>query len=361
MVSFRSFLYNPVCIIVLIIIILKGKTLIEVLIKYGWAVRTYPTRKIYHYYDAKREEDDVIFHLELYFVIMINIIKFFFTICFLPISVNSFAQKNPDIHLIVLSDKQYSTFSIHRPWEFLSADALERRRSAGIAIDELDLPISPKYESDIKKLGCTIKAKSKWMNFLIVIADSTQLPLIKKMPFVINTEPLGFTRKATKWREVPPYPKESFKKRDNRYGYASNQIRMLQGHIIHDLGFEGKGKLIAVLDGGFVKTDALPCFDSIRTNGQLLTSKDFIDSDNYAYEDTKHGTQVLSTMAANIPGLMVGTSPQSDYICIKTEQVGVENPLEPAYWIAGLEYADSIGADICNSSLGYTHFEMKSL
>ncbi len=133
------------------------------------------------------------------------------------------------------------------------------------------------------------------------------------------------------------------------------------GHIIHYLGFEGQNKWVGVMDGGFTQTNEMPFFDSLRIHGNLLPSKDMVHGDNYAYEDSSHGSQVLSTMGANLPGLMVGTAPSASYVCIKTEEMGAENPVEEEYWIRGLEYADSLGVDVVNSSLGYTSFDVREL
>ncbi len=287
--------------------------------------------------------------------------KFLFTKLFLFFFLSVFSQKVPDLHVVELSDKNGSEYSIHAPWEFLSARALERRKNAGIAITESDLPVNNKYLDQIRATGARIKTQSKWMNSALVIASPEQIQSIEKLSFVLGTTPVGYQRKP---KPKPTIVRESFPSRDyiklnSRYGNAKSQIRMLQGHIIHLFGNQGEGKLVAVMDGGFVNAHVLPVFDSIRVKGNMLPSKDFVDSDGFAYEDSGHGTQVLSTMAANLPGLMVGTAPHASYVCIKTEEIGAENPVEEEYWIAGLEYADSLGADVVNSSLGYTTFDLK--
>ncbi|MGK0390130.1 MAG: serine protease AprX [Maribacter sp.] len=289
---------------------------------------------------------------KIYFCISIFILIFSFA---------ATAQKQADIYVIELADKHDSKYSIHQAWEFLSPRALERRRNAGIAITETDLPVNEAYLDKITTTGARIKSTSKWLNSVLVIANENQIKAIEKLPFVVKTEGVGFYRTPKPTKIANPIPKESYKKKEDRYGLASGQIKMLQGHIVHMLGGEGEGKLVAILDGGFSNVDVMPFFDSLRVRGNLLESKDFVDNDNYAYEDISHGTQVLSTMGANLPGMMVGTAPNAAYICIKTEEMGAENPVECEYWIAGLEYADSLGADVVNSSLGYTTFDLSEL
>jgi subtilisin family serine protease len=118
--------------------------------------------------------------------------------------------------------------------------------------------------------------------------------------------------------------------------------------------------MIAVLDGGFFQLDIIPFYDSLRNRNGFIATKDFVEGDSVATEASMHGTQVLSTMAAYMPGVLVGTAPGANYICVKTEDVRGENLIEVCNWVAGLEYADSLGADLVNSSLGYNTFDDKS-
>jgi subtilisin family serine protease len=67
--------------------------------------------------------------------------------------------------------------------------------------------------------------------------------------------------------------------------------------------------------------------------------------------------QVLSAMAGHLPGSLIGGAYKSDYILLKTEDSGRETKLEEIYWLLGAEYADSAGADILASSLGYNTFD----
>ncbi len=272
------------------------------------------------------------------------------------------AQKAPDMYVVELTDKEHSSYTIHEPWAFLSARSIMRRKKSGIAITESDLPVNENYIQAIKNIGVGIHSTSKWMNsVLIIISSKKQLDEINNLPFVEETFPVGKFKKAKKTNLPSSIKKVNYTPLDDRYGHASVQIRMLLGHIIHMLGHEGEGILVGVLDGGFTNTDVMPFFDSLRIDGRLLPSKDVVHRDDYAYEHSQHGSQVLSTMAANLPGLMVGTAPDADYACIKTEEMGAENPVEEEYWIRGLEYADSLGVDVINSSLGYTTFDLKDL
>lgn len=264
-------------------------------------------------------------------------------------------------HFVTFTDKANSPYRLDQPAEYLSERAIERRKKHGIAIDSLDLPVNPQYLAAIRKAGGVIYTTSKWFNAATVYCpDDTVLDAIKALPFVKSTEGTG--RNYPK-RPIPATPKtpitaDRYTQRDAHYGFGRPQIEMLNGDLVHRMGYTGAGMLVAVMDGGFTNVDVMPFFDSLRTSGRLLPAVDLVDGDGYAYEASSHGSQVLSTMAANLPGLMIGTAPGATYVCIKTEDVRSELRIEEDNWVAGAEYADSLGVDVLNSSLGYTSFNI---
>ena len=123
------------------------------------------------------------------------------------------------------------------------------------------------------------------------------------------------------------------------------------------MGYRGKGITIAVLDGGFQNYKRIPAFK--RTN--ILGTHDFIkpreDKKYGAFESIDHGTKVLSAMAAYAPEVTIGTAPDASYWLLRCEDPLTEQPVEEDYWTMAVEMADSLGADIINSSLGYYAFE----
>ena len=126
---------------------------------------------------------------------------------------------------------------------------------------------------------------------------------------------------------------------------------MLNAHYLHQFGFRGAGLWVAVFDGGFVDLRETPAFDSLRLKGQLFGTFDVVENDNFVYESSDHGRDVLSTMAANIPFLFVGTAPDANYFLFKTEDEEGEYTAEEYYWLIGAELAESLGIDVINSSL----------
>jgi len=142
------------------------------------------------------------------------------------------------------------------------------------------------------------------------------------------------------------------------YGLATSQTQMINIDYIHDLGFTGNGMVIAVLDAGFKGADTTDILQSMWTNNQVLGTWDFVLGQPIDYSShSSHGKWVLNCMAANKSGRYIGTAPDAEYWLLRTEDAPTENIIEEYNWVAGAEFADSVGADVFNTSLGYTEFD----
>ena len=261
---------------------------------------------------------------------------------------------------LVLKDKGISDFDVTNPEKFLSEKAIERRRRQGILIDETDLPISSDYIREIEKLGATVVTQSKWLNTVCVHCNEEKLAeKFKALPFV-NEVVLVWKGSHTKPfmidhikmdGNISSYNVDSWATAEN-YGKALKNIDVNNGRVFHERGFRGKGVDIAVIDGGFYNLNVNPFLKDLNLKG----GKSFIYENPNLYDKDDHGIWVLSCMAANIPGHYIGTAPDAGYWLFRTEDPSGEFPVEEDYWVAAVEYADSIGVDLINSSLYYTHY-----
>ncbi len=141
------------------------------------------------------------------------------------------------------------------------------------------------------------------------------------------------------------------------YGYSANQINIHNGEYLHNKGFHGEGMLIAILDAGFYHYKSLPAFDSVNLNNQVIDTYDFVNNEASVNEDFYHGMMCFSVIAGNIPGQLVGSCPKAKFLLYKSEDDSSESPVEEQYWVAAAERADSAGADIISTSLGYNLFD----
>jgi serine protease AprX len=285
---------------------------------------------------------------------MKNTIVFLFIILYSTISSHSTAQS---YFWIGFRDKPSSGYSIARPLEFLSARSVLRRTQQQIPISDNDLPVSKVYRDSILKTGATFIHSSKWLNGITVKLnhDSLSTTIAK----------FGFVREIQMTKPALPAKTASLKVEDvapatgidtSFYGLSVFQVGQLGGQFLHKNGFKGKGMIIAVLDAGFYHVNILPAFDSLRTNRGIKGFRDFVNPSSDIYAENTHGMMVLSIMAANNPGQLIGTAPEASYLLLRTEDSNSEYLIEEDNWVAGAEYADSLGADIISSSLGYSIF-----
>ncbi len=274
------------------------------------------------------------------------------------------AQVATNIYWVQFTDKNNSPYSIDNPEAYLSARALQRRANLGISIDEYDIPVNPQYLQAVANCGVQLLNPSKWLNGVSVYAtDASAIDAIHALPFVSTVRNCPNDVKAQemkeRWMAMEQEPVVANRAIYGYYGGADTQVKQLKANVLHDLGYDGTGVVVAVLDGGFVGADEASCFDNMREEGRLLGVREFVYGSTTVYSQSTHGTSCLSTMAAYVPNTMVGTAPKASYYLIHTEDGESENIIEEYNWVSGAEYADSLGVDVCTTSLGYIDFDME--
>ena len=292
---------------------------------------------------------------------------------FFILSGSSYAQES--YFKVRFTDKQ-SSYDISRPAEFLSEKSIERRILQQIPIVESDKPLSPEYLNDIKASGAQIVYQSKWLNMIIVRSGKRSFSSeLSKKSFVKSVESADylFADRVTTGSK-PFFEKEKIEKIPQRvarskqgdntsnfyqYGAGINQIEMIGIQHLHNMGYTGVGITIGIIDAGYNSVNVHPAFDSLWLNGQILGTSDFVQpgSNLFSNSMSTHGTMVLSTMGANLPGQLIGTAPRASYWLLRSEDTNGEYLMEEYFWVNAAEFADSVGVDIINSSLGYSFFD----
>lgn len=285
----------------------------------------------------------------------------------LALLLSVFNSLNAQNRLVVFfTDKNNSPYSTSSPLQFLSQRAIDRRINQGIAITQEDLPVNPAYVQGLITAGATVLNTTKWFNAAIIDTPSTAvLNAISILPFVQSTVSVGKIIKeptSTKFDSEPIVPFVAARMMSNSsvnsfaYGYSDNQINMLGLQSLHNAGYDGGGILVAVLDAGFLSAPGMVCFDSLFQQNRILATWDFVDREADVYDDHYHGAAVLSCMASIVPDSVIGTAPHAQYILLRSEDANSEYIIEEYNWAVAAEFADSAGADVINSSLGYTEF-----
>lgn len=283
-------------------------------------------------------------------------------------------------HIVQFKDKKGTAYSLSNPAGFLSAKAIERRTRQRITIDSTDLPVSAVYLDSIRNVpGVSILNNSKWLNqVLIRITDQAALTKINSFPFVKTTAPVASSiRPDEQLPRQQKFPEPRILNNnpvstaingaygttgvegDNtlNYGNSFNQIHLHEGEFLHNLGFTGKGITIAILDAGFLNYKTSNSYDSLRAYNRILGEWDYVKNESSVTEDHFHGANCFAILAANKPGIVMGSAPHASYYLLRTEDAATEYPIEEQNWVAAAEFADSAGVDMITSSLGYSDFD----
>lgn len=271
----------------------------------------------------------------------------------------SFAQEHAWVYL---TDKENVANSIANPISILTQNAIDRKASHNIPIDERDVPVNENYITQLKaQTGITVMAKSKWFNAVYVIgSELADVMALEALNFVAS---IDFADKSLNADSRVAFNNNKFEVEESlidfTYGSALNQVEMIGADHLHLSDFTGEGIVIAVLDAGFPNVNTMGAFQRLRDNGDLLDGYDFVGRNDNVYEFTgnEHGTRVLSDMAGFIQDEFVGTAPDASYYLFRTEDSASEMPVEESYWVEAAERADSLGVHIINSSLGYRVFD----
>ncbi|MCF6133029.1 S8 family serine peptidase [Flavobacterium wongokense] len=261
---------------------------------------------------------------------------------------------------VFFTDKPDAATQLATPLNFLTQRALDRRANQGIALNVNDVPVyQPYIDGVMATTGIEVMAKSKWMNCVHVRGSVDDINSLTQLSFVdhIRFADASLNLKKPIPRTIVPVNKQMDVATIFNYGNSDNQIQMLNGHLLHQANYTGAGKIIAVLDSGFINVDSTAPFQRLFDNNLILGGYNFVTQDTNVYSLHNHGTMTLSCMGGYVDGQLVGTAPDAQYYLFVTEDVSQENPVEESYWVEGAEEADRLGADVISTSLSYYEFD----
>ena len=284
-----------------------------------------------------------------------------------------------------LTDKG-ETPPIERPQRFLSHKSIERRLRQALKVDSTDLPISRAYLNIFETASTHVLGSSRWQQTVLVRGEDSltleqlvRLPMVKECRCVYVSPDSISEPEDIRWLAHDKFQRYDSVKNDP-YGMGRPQIESLGGVRLHEAGFMGDGITIAIIDGGFRCYDRIPALQQARLLGirdfaGRLTEKpgkqrklkrlrkshksgymQFAD-ETPSFQDIDHGTKVYSIMAAQAPEVFIGTAPHASFWLLRSEIPQGEQPIEEDLWTMAAEFADSVGVDIINSSLGYYTYD----
>jgi hypothetical protein len=239
--------------------------------------------------------------------------------------------------------------------------AIERRRlrrTAPALFDERDLPVHQGYVDAVTASGATLRTASRWINGISVTATRGQVAEIAGLPFVTGIQPV---RRIDR-KPDPDGPSDidapagGGAATGGFYGLAEEQLAQINVIAMHQQGFTGRNVIIGALDTGFTLTHE--AFNYPGHPLEVVAAHDFLNDDpNVGIEpgdhpnQHEHGTQVLGTMGAYNPNVLVAGAYDASYILAKVEDYAAEYPAEEDLFVAGVEYIEANGGDVATSSV----------
>ena len=256
--------------------------------------------------------------------------------------------------------------------EGLTERARARRLRARVSpiVGYDDLPVYPGYLRELERRGLTVAARSRWLNRAAVRVPGARLAELAELPFVARIAPVEQARRSADLPggDLPPSPPGPAMPAPARlalpaaidYGQSLAMLQQMNVPAVHDSGYIGSGALACILDDGFNYHETHEALRNILFAPGM--KRDFVQGDTVVSDTTsliglRHGTQTMGCIAANLPGRYVGSGFGASFALARTEVDASETPVEMLYWGMGAEWADSLGADLITSSLGYFTFD----
>ncbi|MGY3087329.1 serine protease AprX [Hymenobacter sp. UYAg731] len=265
---------------------------------------------------------------------------------------------------VTLADKAGVRFN---PNQYFSPAAQARRARQHLpAFDATDLPVRADYVAAIAGRVDTVTLVSRWFNAVACRATPAQVAALRALPGVAKVEgwPVRNVEIAAHHSTNPvlrqpvgsPKPITA-----NDYLLARRQTAHLDGAALRAAGLAGQGLRIAVFDVGFRGLPEHPAFRELVAGKRIVATHDFLRNRDDVFIGGSHGTEVMGCLAGRLPGglsgapgVALGLAPAAEYLLARTEQLHRERYAEEEAWLAAVEWADRLGADIINSSLAYT-------
>ncbi len=232
----------------------------------------------------------------------------------------------------------------------VSIKTIENRKLHGLtAYDETDLPIDKTYLSVLEGLNLTIKNKSKWLNAVSIRLTEGEKKQVKGLEFVKAIVPIDGQFYVAK---TQPSKKSNF----------APVMTQVEAAAFQRVGLTAKGITIGVIDAGFYEAQTNNLLRNLFEQSAILDKRDYVNPKHLAhfftipesYSDF-HGTEVLTAIAGRNTdtGVQDGLATEAQFYLARTDHGSREWRGEEDNWIAAMEWMDSLGVRIINTSLGY--------
>ena len=281
----------------------------------------------------------------------------------LTLFLSSAFSQDESRYFVYFKDKgaESNPYSLASPAAFLTERALDRRNKQNIDLDSTDLPVNPAYVSALENAGSDVFFTSKWLNGALLQASASKESAIRQLDFVDSLRLVAAGTRLVDEQEVVEVP-TAFDAPEEILGDSEIQLMMLGADRMLLDSVMGQGVRVAVLDNGFTGVNRYLQFQHLWEDNHIIGTKDFVENSGNVFQFGSHGTSVFSTIGALMETDTIdyyGIAHRAEFILCVTEDNQGENTIEEYNWLIAAEYADSLGVDIINASLGYRTFDIQ--
>lgn len=281
----------------------------------------------------------------------------------------SSSAENNFVVWVYFKDKGPNAMSeLSSPLQIVSQRSLDRRskvKPSGELLDYSDIPLYSAYVNEVASSVTKIRHGAKWLNSMSAEVNREQIQTISNFDFVTKIELVERFKMKKENVEYSSDNSPVFINSNSNvdapladslsYGTQSalTQITQIKVNLVHNQGIYGQGVMVASFDAGFSNLT----HEVFTTLPMKIRSRYDFQTHSTTLTGHSHGTATLSLVGGYKPGQMIGPAFMSDFILARTEVDPTETPVEMDNWIAAAHWADSLGADVITSSLGYLDFD----
>ncbi|WP_266365592.1 S8 family serine peptidase [Tellurirhabdus rosea] len=234
----------------------------------------------------------------------------------------------------------------------LSPAALASRHQRGLSVDETDQPVHTAYVEQLARLGIRPALKSRWLNAVSAELTPDQATRVRQLPFVKDLTAIDRNLIIT---STTPEP-------GTRVQMAP-VMSQIQAEAFAGAGLTARNVSIGVIDAGFHGADSTGALRHIFARKGIREIRDYVNPArplNSFFQSLEtmsdfHGTEVMTAIAGLDPAdnVLQGLATDATFYLARTDHGGREFRGEEDNWISAMEWMDSLGVRLINTSLGY--------
>ena len=251
----------------------------------------------------------------------------------------------------------------------ISLAAAENRKMLGLPVlQSTDAPIEQHRIKQVASRVTTLRQKSRWLYAVSVEATEAQIREVQVLSCVKGVKKIK-SQSVVATVTQDPTSETSTSSEVVDKGTAAVElmrpIRMMSAKDWVVNGPTGKSVTVGIVDCGFAAADIDPYLNQYVKEGRVLHYRDFLTPTNqnpfanFTSLDF-HGRRVWACIAGiakdeetgEVSQLGLGTG--INVVLARTDHGDRERRSEEDNWVAALEWMDSLGVRLVNSSLGYT-------